>query len=53
MAENKRINIILRCSGCKLENYITEKNKRLHPERFSTKKYCPHCNQMTLHEEKK
>ncbi len=52
MAE-KRTNIILRCKECKSENYITTKNKRLHPDRFSTKKYCPKCNKMTLHEEKK
>ena len=52
MAE-KRINIILRCKECKNENYITTKNKRFHPDRFSTMKYCPHCNKMTLHEEKK
>lgn len=50
---DKRINIILRCKECKNENYITTKNKRLHPDRFSTKKYCPKCNKMTLHEEKK
>ncbi|MFA6861398.1 MAG: 50S ribosomal protein L33 [Bacilli bacterium] len=52
MAE-KRADIILRCSVCKDENYITTKNKRLHPDRFTTKKYCPNCKKMTLHEEKK
>jgi large subunit ribosomal protein L33 len=52
MAE-KRANITLRCTECKNENYITEKNKRLHPNKFTTMKFCPHCNKMTLHEEKK
>ena len=52
MAE-KRVNIILRCSVCKHENYIATKNKKAHPDRFSTKKYCPNCNQKTLHDEKK
>lgn len=50
---DKRLNIILRCKECKSENYITTKNKRLHPDRFSTNKYCHKCNKMTLHEEKK
>jgi len=52
MAE-KRATITLRCTECKSENYITEKNKKLHPAKFSTKKYCKKCNKMTLHEEKK
>ena len=52
MAE-KRANIILRCKECKNENYITTKNKKAHPDRFSTQKYCPHCNKKNLHEEKK
>ncbi len=52
MAE-KRANITLRCTVCKSENYMTEKNKRLHPQKFTCKKYCPKCNKETLHEEKK
>lgn len=52
MAE-KRANIILRCNECKHENYITEKNKKAHPDRFSTMKYCKWCNKQTLHSEKK
>ncbi len=52
MAE-KRTDITLRCTECKNENYITTKNKRLHPDRFSTKKYCPVCKKKTVHEEKK
>jgi large subunit ribosomal protein L33 len=30
-----------------------DKNKRLHPERLETQKYCPKCNKKTLHKEKK
>ena len=36
---DKRANIILRCKECKHENYITTKNKKAHPDRFSTTKY--------------
>jgi large subunit ribosomal protein L33 len=52
MAE-KRMDITLRCSECKSENYITTKNKRLHADKFTVKKYCPKCKKMTVHEEKK
>ena len=52
MAE-KRTNITLRCSVCKNENYITTKNKKAHPDRFTVNKFCPHCNKVTKHEEKK
>ncbi|HIU70830.1 MAG TPA: 50S ribosomal protein L33 [Candidatus Enterosoma merdigallinarum] len=50
---DKRVDIILRCSECKHENYITTKNKKAHPERFATNKFCPNCRKMTRHEEKK
>ncbi len=50
---DKRVDIILRCSECKHENYITTKNKKAHPERFSTNKYCPNCKKKTKHDEKK
>ena len=52
MAEPRAI-ITLRCSVCKNENYIATKNKKTHPSKFTTRKYCPHCNKKTLHEEKK
>lgn len=48
-----RENIILRCTECGDENYIGTKNKRTHPERREIKKYCPKCNKMTVHKEKK
>lgn len=49
----KSENIILRCTVCKEENYIDTRNKKAHPERKELKKYCPKCNKMTLHREKK
>ena len=52
MAE-PRAEITLRCTVCKNENYITTKNKKLHSEKFQVKKYCPHCNKSTVHQEKK
>lgn len=48
-----RENIILKCSECKNENYITTKNKRKHPEKMEKKKYCFKCRKNTLHCEKK
>lgn len=48
-----RTGITLRCSVCKNENYITTKNKKKHAEKFEVKKYCPHCNKPTVHQEKK
>lgn len=52
MAE-KRYGFTLRCSVCKNENYIANKNKKITPEKFEIKKYCPKCNSHTLHVEKK
>ena len=48
-----RDNIIMQCSECGNQNYITTKNKRAHPDRLEIKKYCPNCNKMTNHKEKK
>ena len=33
--------------------YTTDKNKRNMPEKMEIKKYCPRCNKMTVHKEKK
>ena len=41
------------CTECKEENYYTDKNKKLNPERIEMKKYCPRCNKHTIHREKK
>ncbi len=48
-----RENLTLRCETCKMENYITTKNKSNQPGRIEVKKYCSRCNAKTLHKEKK
>lgn len=45
--------ITLVCTECKNENYITRKNKKVHPDRLERKKFCPKCNTATIHREKK
>ncbi|MCF7869808.1 MAG: 50S ribosomal protein L33 [Candidatus Omnitrophica bacterium] len=45
--------IALRCTSCKRKNYYTTKNKRLHPEKFSIKKYCRFERKHILHKEAK
>lgn len=51
MAEKRVITLV--CMECKHENYITEKNPKMHPDRLERKKYCPNCNTSTTHREKK
>lgn len=46
-------NIILECTECGDRSYLSEKNKRKHPERLSLKKYCPVERRATLHRETK
>ena len=41
------------CEECKNENYYTDKNKKLNPERIEFKKYCPKCKKHTIHKETK
>ena len=48
-----RENIIYRCTVCGEENYIGDKNKKLHPERVEILKFCKRCNKKTTHKEKK
>jgi ribosomal protein L33, bacterial type len=48
-----RVNVILKCTECGDENYITVKNKKENPERIELKKYCPRLKKVTLHREKK
>ncbi len=48
-----RDRIILACSECKEQNYATDKNKKLHPDRVEVNKFCPRCNKKTVHKEKK
>ena len=53
MATSKRDQVILKCTVCGEENYLTTRNKRLHPNKMEVNKYCPKCRKMTLHKEKK
>ncbi|MDO5024960.1 MAG: 50S ribosomal protein L33 [Trueperella sp.] len=46
-----RPKITLACEVCKERNYITKKNRRNTPDRLEMKKYCPRCNQSTVHRE--
>ncbi|RKX66783.1 MAG: 50S ribosomal protein L33 [Tenericutes bacterium] len=47
-----RTKFTLRCVECKMENYITKKNKNLTPDKVEFIKYCPKCNKHTTHKEK-
>ena len=40
-----RDKVILECTECKSRNYTTKKNKKLHPDRVETNKYCKFCTQ--------
>ena len=46
-----RDQVTLACNDCKRRNYITKKNKRLHPDRMETKKFCRACRKHTAHKE--
>ena len=48
-----RISIILKCTECGEETYLTSKNKKNDPDRLEIKKYCPRCKKVTLHRERK
>ncbi len=48
-----RTRITLACTECKQRNYNTTKDKKAHPERMETKKYCRFCKSHTLHKETK
>ena len=48
-----RTRITLECTECKHRNYNTTKDKKAHPERMETKKYCRFCKSHTLHKETK
>jgi large subunit ribosomal protein L33 len=50
---NVRENIQFKCSECGEENYLGSRNKRKHPQRMEIRKYCPRCNKMTIHKEKR
>ncbi len=48
-----RTKITLACTECKQRNYNTTKDKKAHPDRMETKKYCRFCKRHTLHKETK
>lgn len=48
-----RVRITLACTECKQRNYNMTKEKKNHPERMETKKYCPFCKKHTMHKETK
>lgn len=50
---SKREQVILKCTECGEENYLSSRNKKLHPDRMETQKYCKVCRKKTLHKEKK
>lgn len=50
---NMRTKITLACTECKQRNYNTTKDKKNHPDRMETKKYCRFCKAHTLHKETK
>ncbi len=43
----------IECTECKQRNYNMTKDKKSHPERMETKKYCRFCKKHTLHKETK
>ena len=48
-----RTKITLACTECKQRNYNTTKDKKVHPDRMETKKYCRFCKTHTMHKETK
>ena len=51
--KDMRTRITLECTECKQRNYNTTKDKKEHPERMETKKYCRFCRKHTIHKETK
>ena len=48
-----RVKITLACMDCKQRNYNMTKEKKNHPDRMETKKYCRFCKKHTMHKETK
>ena len=48
-----RVKITLACTECKQRNYNTTKDKKTHPDRMETSKYCRFCKKHTTHKETK
>ena len=45
--------ITLQCSECKERNYTMLKNRKKHPDRMETKKFCRRCRKHQAHKEVK
>ena len=45
------VKITLACTECKQRNYNTTKDKKAHPDRMETSKYCRFCKKHTVHNE--
>ncbi|AMC93358.1 50S ribosomal protein L33 [Erysipelothrix larvae] len=48
-----RHQVILKCTECGEENYISTRNRKIHTERMEVVKYCPRERKHVLHREKK
>ena len=46
-----RTKITLACTECQRRNYNMTKDKKTHPDRMETKKYCRFCRTHTMHKE--
>lgn len=53
MAKSTRTKITLACTECKQRNYQITKDKKTHPDRMETSKYCRFCRKHTTHKETK
>lgn len=53
MAKRKDKLVMLQCTKCGEENYITSKNKKIHLEKLELKKHCKKCKKHTPHKETK
>ena len=48
-----RVKITLACQDFKQRNYNMTKDKKTHPDRMETKKYCRFCKKRTVQKETK
>ena len=48
-----RVLVTLACSECKNHNYRVSKNTKNTTDKLNLNKYCPKCNENTLHKESK
>ncbi len=43
--------IVLQCSKCQAQNYVTSKNRQNVPDKLKLNKFCAKCGQHTAHQE--